>query len=139
MNGRFLLGGSSGAAFAVAAMLACGDDAPNTVDAATDGGQCECPAAEPPLTGRIVRPSISGDIPANGVGGASIGCPPGTSAIALGGGCSLPQSADLLSLRLIQSGPSDVDAQGWTCRWFNSGSVLVAGTASVSCYVPPAQ
>jgi hypothetical protein len=137
MNGRFLLGMSSGAAFAVAAMLACGDDAPDTADAAIDGGQCECPAAEPPLTNRIVRESSPAEILANTVGGASVGCPLG--AIALGGSCSLPGNADLLSLRLIQSGPSDVDAHVWTCRWFNSSSVPAMGTVSVNCYVPPAQ
>ena len=137
MNRRFLLGVTCGAAFAVAAVLACGDDSPGSADAAVDGGQCECPASEPPLVNRIVRvTSNRGEILPINTGGAATACAQG--AILLGGGCSLVDLNDIAKVQLIHNGPPvDGDPNAWVCRWFNAGTASVTGVATVNCYVPP--
>jgi hypothetical protein len=137
MTTRFILGLSCGAAFALAAMLACSDDAPGAVDAA-DGGRCDCPAAEPPLANRIVRITGSArEVLPVARGGASTACAPG--AIALGGSCTLAAGADLSQIRLIEAGHPADGPNAWNCEWFNSGNAAVTAVAAVNCYIPPAQ
>jgi hypothetical protein len=137
MNARFLLGASCGAVFAVVTILACGDDSPTPADA--DAGSCECPAAEPPLAGRIVRvKGTPAQIRANEFSLASTGCPEG--GIALGGSCTLSETSGIEQVRLIQGGHAvEESPNAWVCTWFNGSTAPVTGVAAVNCLVPTAQ
>jgi hypothetical protein len=138
MRARFLLGAACGAAFAVAAVLACGDDSPGGADAAVDAAECSCPAAEAPLAGRVMRRESRTDITANSGGAQRTSC--GPSEIPLGGGCSLVQVTDIEQVRLIQAGPAaDGSSTQWVCRWFNGTGAQVTGVATLNCLVPAAQ
>ena len=95
-------------------VVACGDDSPGDADAAT----CDCPAAEPPLAGRITVVHGTRLIPANGADLAEAVCPMG--ATLLGGGCRLAVPD---SVFLEEAGPNrDAPAQpAYWCQW-KSGS-----------------
>jgi hypothetical protein len=136
MDHRFFLGVTCGAVCALVAVVACGDDSPQTVDAAEE---CNCPASEPPLAGRIVRVEARDDISALNAGGNGVGCPAG--GVALGGSCSLVQVNDIEQVRLINAGhPVDPEAPNvWSCRWFNGSNAAVTGVASLNCLMPAAQ
>lgn len=90
-----------GAVGGIALIVACSDDSPSDADAAV----CDCPAAEPPLTGRIVSVRQSGPITIGGSGQAEATCPDG--ALVLGGGCEVevPDPTILLrETRIIRGG-----------------------------------
>ncbi len=57
-----------GAAVACALILSCGNDSPGDADAHTT---CDCPAAEPPLSGRIVRVTETLALAAQDTGGVA--------------------------------------------------------------------
>lgn len=110
-------------------VISCSDDSPGTADAAT----CDCPAAEPPLAGRIEAVTGTQEIPPNGIGGQSTQCPDGS--VFLSGGCGTPDgsSPDIL---LRQSAPSTT-GRGWFCQFRNNENVPVTIQASAYCLVPP--
>jgi hypothetical protein len=131
----------TGLALGIPLVLACGDDAPATVDAApnADAGACSCPA--PDLKGRIV---VVESAPAVVLPGQSTTISarcnqPGQ--VLLTGGC-LGQDATSFELLLQRSGmlldPEDGSPQGWTCSWTNPGSMTPTVTVTISCLEPPA-
>lgn len=114
----------------IASMLACSDDSPGNVDAAT----CDCPAAEPPLAGRVMVVDQTQVIAANssGVGGA--GCPQGAQMLT--GSCTVdtPTGRDVT---LQQSGFfGTAPLTGWYCRFKNNEANPVTIKASVACLMP---
>lgn len=117
----------------VVLVVACGDD--TTPADAADAATCDCPAAEPPLAGRITAVRSDGTVLANGAGGAVARCPAG--AIALGGACeALVQDVNvvLLSSRFDRTTPS---TPGYRCDWGSIGSTQDrVVTAEVTCLMP---
>ena len=113
----------------VAFVVACSDDGPGNADAAS----CSCPAAEPPLAGRIVPITASKAIPANGGALASAGCPQG--AVLLGGGCRLNITGAVV---LEEAGPNrDSPSQpAYWCSWKSSAADARMGTAEAICLMP---
>lgn len=115
----------------IALVVACGDDSPGDVDAAD--AACNCPAAEPPLAGRITRVRADNNLSAGGTGGASAFCP--TGATALGGSCEVATTDTnvvLLSSRFVPG-----TAPGYRCDWSTVNATMArTGTAEVVCLAP---
>ncbi len=112
-------------------MLSCSDNSPGTADAAT----CDCPVAEPPVTGRIKRFSSTEVIAPGDNSSQSAVCPEG--ALVLSGACTNDPFSAGADLTLQQSG--DVVgpfSQGWSC-WFknNSGAPLTVKVTAI-CLMP---
>jgi len=129
----------SGAALGVVFVWACGDDAP-PVDAATDAAPvCDCPAAEPPLAGRIVFTTAAQvTIPANGTTGGGTGCPT-LDATLIGGSCYVNSgNVDVLgNVTLSRSGVEDPSVgQTWDCIWHNNNSTEITATVRAICLLP---
>ncbi len=118
-----------GAAIAATLVLACSDDAVTPVDAA-DAATCDCPAAEPPLAGRIVKRTQAITVPANGTTSGGAGCMQGETI--LGGGCTSLQSGSLV---LKQSGVRP-DAESYDCSWSSTSPTDVPATATAVCLQP---
>src|ERR1044071_6614012 len=108
----------SGAVAGIALVLSCSDGSPRPVDAA-DGGTCTCPAAEPPIAGRIVQVENMKTITALGEDVQDVLCP--TGAIALSGGCAnlAGQTSQIL---VEESLPGDT---GWQCIWRNPSNAPI--------------
>jgi len=131
----------AGAALGVTLVWACGDDAP-PVDAAADAAPvCDCPAAEPPLAGRIVVTTEGGTVTlsANGTATAATGCP-SVDATLIGGSCYV-NSGDLGALgnvTLVRSGINDPTAVGpsWECAWHSTNSTDLTVTVRAICLLP---
>lgn len=110
-----------GAAFGVTSMISCGSGGGTTADAA--GPTCDCPAAEPPLAGRLIRvfsqgvaePATTGHIAA-----LALACPPGT--VVLSGSCT-SVGASISDVLVQESGIRDQDSIGWSCVFKNTTSV----------------
>lgn len=117
-----------GAILSAVLILACGDDAMNTVDAQA---ACDCPAAEPPLDGRIVHVTQTGAVNAGESGGAAAVCPDG--ALVLGGGCHLEEQN--VELTLNESKPVKNPEQ-WSCFWANQTTLDNVGVATAICLMP---
>ena len=118
-----------GAAAATAFILSCSDDAPGDVDAAA---ACDCPDAEPPLAGRIVRvTNDAGAIAANNQGNASAFCPAGGTL--LGGSCALGDSNAAITLSQALA-PSDVEQ--FACIWNNPTNDANTMIVTAICLVP---
>lgn len=120
----------AGVAAGCVLVVACSDDSPSDADAAV----CDCPAAEPPLAGRIVRVRDTNTIQPGGGGAAGPTCP--TGAVALGGACQVMNDDDRIQVqesRFITVGAD----QGYQCRWTGrDATVANMGTAEVVCLVP---
>lgn len=116
-----------GAVFGAALVIACSDDSPPAADAAV----CDCPAAEPPLAGRIVTVTNPVTVLANSGGGQSVGCPSGGTL--LGGGCTRTSGAELI---VAQSGPVPAGG-GWSCVWRNNIANDAMAIVHAICLVPP--
>lgn len=122
----------AGAVAAAVLIVACSDDSPPDADAAV----CDCPAAEAPLAGRIMRVrGLDSDLPANSFTIATASCP--TGAILLSGWCQIvnmagtpPQAA------IVASGSSPSEANTWQCNWnnYNIGSGITH--AEAVCLMP---
>lgn len=109
-----------GAVGATALIVACSDDSPGDADAAV----CDCPAAEPPLTGRIAQ--VRGADATLAANGSQVGvatCPAG--ATLMSGWCELTNAS--AQAALVSAGPFPGQPQTWTCEWANYN----AGTATV--------
>lgn len=119
-----------GAVLGAGLVIACSDDSPGDADAAV----CDCPAAEPPLAGRIVPVRVQGTIQANGGGGASAQCPSG--ATILGGSCeqmTLSSQVLLLEARISRTTPT---APVYVCEWMNNGATTPVVFAEAVCLMP---
>ena len=109
-------------------VISCSDDSPGNADAAT----CDCPAAEPPLDGRLQVVKATAEVPANSNGGQGAQCPVGSQY--LGGGCGAI-NGQLPDIVLRQSAPS-TSGRGWYCEFRNNEPTPVTIEASVFCLVP---
>ena len=117
----------------VALIVACADDSPGDVDAADAPVSCDCPAAEPPLAGRITRVRGDSVLPPNSGGVAVAFCP--TGAAALGGACEIQILDDNVVLMSTSFTPGD--APGYRCDWTTGGATMArTGTAEVVCLLP---
>jgi hypothetical protein len=129
---RSLGAGIVGAVIATVLVLACSDDSPGPADAATS--VCTCPAAEPPLTDRVVLEVFNdvGSIPPEGggfVGNKSCSNP---NAIVLAGGCLQRNGGD--NITLVDSSPGD---KNWRCSWRKApGGGTVALDMILKCLNP---
>lgn len=119
-----LLGGVVLGAFIV---VACSDDSPGDADAAT----CECPAAEPPLSGRVARIRVTAPIDPNAEGSTGAGCNGGTL---LGGSCRL-MSGDR-RIVINEAGAALGGEQAYQCRWSSSSPLANTGIAEAICLMP---
>lgn len=116
MNSKTFLTLAAGAAFGIALVLSCSDDAPNAVDAADP--VCDCPAAEPPLAGRFYAPENTATLAANARGGQGAACRAGDQL--LGGSCTSVLS-DVPDITLEQSGAREFPGNpAWGCRFKNN-------------------
>lgn len=128
-NSSWLLGGVCGAVVCLTLVLACSDDSPADADAAV----CDCPAAEPPLTGRIVAVTASNPITAGVAGFATVVCPAG--ATVLGGACDVMTDDPLIQVQ--ESGFVRGAQQGYRCHWSAVGATVAnTGTVEATCLVP---
>jgi hypothetical protein len=118
----------SGALVGAAVVVACSDDSPGAADAAT----CECAAAEPPLTGRIVRVRATGEIEPNVGGSAGAVCQPG--AIILGGSCRLMEGNR--NVFLTEAGIGNGGGMGYSCDWRSMSNSADTGVAEAICLMP---
>lgn len=126
-NSLFML--CVGAVIGVVLVLSCGDNSPSTVHAA-DAGACNCPAAEPPLTGRIVEMDMPFTVPANSTQSMGVSCPfTSDTWIVLNGGCSA-NIGSTPNIILEQSYPG---SNGWICSWSNPSNVDIPVHAIVHC------
>jgi len=127
---RLFVASLAGAAFAAALILACSDDSPGDADAAV----CDCPAAEPPLEGRITSVPAPVTVPAGSQGGNSASCPAGGKL--LGGGCR-NLSGDPRAV-LIDSGPrrNVPTDEVFFCRWVSTSPDVQNVQAEAICLVP---
>ncbi len=117
MNTKLALALASSAATA-ALILSCSDDSPGDADAAV----CDCPAAEPPLSGRLTtvenRRTSPGPSPAFILAAE---CPAG--ALLLGGGCDADPLAGSLVLRLAGiRAPAGETTLYYGCAWTNTNN-----------------
>jgi hypothetical protein len=132
MRTRPLFYAFSGAVAGIAFVLACGDDDPAPADAA-DAGACMCPAAEPPIAGRVVqreqRESI-GRITRGSVGAA---CEAGETL--LSGTCRLAETGT--DTRGVTLEAFEADGALWRCRWFNDNDREYTMITTALCLVPP--
>jgi len=126
---RWISGATFGAVVTATLILACSDDAPGPADASV----CDCPAAEPPLDGRVIEVSVPASFAAPG-GGAGVNCPMGS--LFMGGSCLIDA---------LGPGPGTVSLQeagqqspgNYSCSW-NSTIAAVSTTRAVArCLVPP--
>jgi len=118
----------TGAALACALILSCGNDSPGDADAAT----CDCPAAEPPLAGRIVRVTETVALAAQDTGGISADCAAGATLV--GGGCALQTIDD--KIMVTYASPALDGAERWTCSWNNPSTTANTGVATAICLMP---
>ncbi len=126
----WLVGLASGALACAALIVGCSDDSPSDVDAAV----CDCPAAEPPLAGRVVSVRSSGNPIAPGSGGgAAADCPQGSTI--LGGACEvMNDDANVLvsESRFVRTGGAQ-----FVCKWSAlNATVANTGVAEAICLVP---
>ncbi len=113
----------------VVLVLSCGDDSPGNADAAA----CDCPAAEAPIAGRLVRVSDTQVINPGSTSAEGAGCPEG--GLLISGMCTNDPITSGADLTLQQSGASD-NLQSWTC-WFKNNSLSpVTVKATAICLMP---
>jgi hypothetical protein len=118
----------------IAFIMSCGDQtSPTTVDAAA--AQCDCPAAEPPLAGRIVRVTSDVVVPPMTLFGPSVFCPSG--AILLSGGCFARSTDPKYVLNSSYPGPEGIpDPTAWACDFYNGTASPVTSTVYATCLKP---
>ncbi|MGN6104477.1 MAG: hypothetical protein ACTHU0_05180 [Kofleriaceae bacterium] len=118
----------------------CGDSSLARVDASVDApidspsATCDCPAAEPPLDGRIVVVNDTWMIAANDTGTAEASCPSG--ARILSGSCTTEVRNPIRDVTVRRSGFFEGE-RSWGCDFRNNESTPVAVKSSVICLVPP--
>jgi hypothetical protein len=120
---------TTGLTASVLLILSCSDDSPGHADAAA----CQCPAAEPPLAGRIQRVTNTRTVPANGDDGVNAACPDG--ALIIGGGCATSPETSVHNV-VLQFSHQDDTGRVWVCRFHNNEATPVGIRASVYCLIP---
>ncbi len=110
-------------------VLSCGDDSPGNADAAT----CDCPTAEPPIAGRLVRVSSTEVINPGTNNSASEGCPEG--GLLISGMCTHETASSGPDLTLQQSGVDD-NLQHWNCWFKNNSASPVTIKVTAICLMP---
>ena len=120
-----------GAALACALILSCGDDSLGDADAQTT---CDCPAAEPPLSGRIVRVTETVALAAQDTAGVGARC--ATGATLLGGGCDLETPDKGITIFLNTPSDPTGGVEAWACRWNNPTTDANTGIATAICLMP---
>ena len=127
----WILAMATGLVIGATLVIACSDDSPGDADAAV----CDCPAAEPPLTGRIMSiRSGPNSINAGGAGFQAANCPIG--ATLLGGACEVTNvDANVLVMESrIQRGSNFA---AYTCSWSAlNATVANTGVAEAICLIP---
>ncbi len=113
----------------VSFILACSDDAPSSADAAA----CDCPAAEPPLAGRIMAVTAETGLAPMGTGTPAATCP--TGAMLLGGGCARVGGTSVVVGTLSTSGPANASA-AWVCSWTSTSTEAQQVRATAYCLMP---
>jgi hypothetical protein len=117
----------------IVVVISCGDQTPTTADASVQ--QCDCPASEPPLAGRIVRVTNNEQILPMSSDGVGVFCPIGT--ILLSGGCLARSTDPKYTLNSSNPGPDDdPNPVAWNCRFYNGTSAAVTSTAYATCLKP---
>lgn len=132
----------SGAAAGIAFVISCGDNWHLGVDAAVDAPKtpdaapvCDCPASEPPLTGRLMVDSVIMTVGGNEEGSASVLCPPG--AIPISGSCKLDTPIFLPRRDVILREAGFVyNSPGWRCTVHNNESTMINYEIFVLCLKP---
>lgn len=127
---RTILAAISGAVLACALILSC-SDSPSGADAQET---CDCPAAEPPLTGRIVRVTQTVALPAQGDAFIAANCAAG--GVLVGGGCATEVASS--QIPLWRATPDEGGAEVFSCGWTNSTTDANTGIATAICLMPPA-
>ena len=129
MRATSLMSLIAGICAGIALVLSCGDDSPGRADAAA----CDCPAAEPPVAGRIAIVSNTRTIDANSSDGESVGCPDGAQL--LSGSCTTANLNPVRDVTLMQSGFYAAE-QGWHCDFRNNEATPVTIKVSAICLKP---
>ena len=93
---------------------------------------CECPAAEPPLAGRITRVRTTVAIAPNDFGTTGSACPAG--ATILGGSCRLMSGNR--SISLTEAGIDVGGATGYLCFWSSTSNQPDTGIVEAICLLP---
>lgn len=119
-----------GAVIGAGVVVACSDDSPGNADAAT----CDCPAAEPPLAGRIVRVTATAEIAPNGFGTQGVSCAAGSTL--LGGSCRLMDGNGNGNVYLNEAGIINLGGQGYQCEWHSMSLIAATGIATAICLMP---
>jgi hypothetical protein len=123
-----------GTAFGIASIVSCSDKA--THSDAADAASCNCPAAEPPLTGRFitVKAVASIDPASTGhIGAVGVGCPTGTQLIS--GGCTgVGVSVPDVVVQVTGFDPDNPKA--WSCVFKNNQATNADVQASAICLKP---
>lgn len=127
---NWILGAISGAVASLTLVIACSDDSPGDVDAAV----CDCPAAEPPLAGRITAVTDTNPITAGLTGATSVLCPVG--ATVLGGACDVMTDDPLIQVQ-ESAFVRGAQQQGYRCNWSAlDATVNNTGKVEAICLVP---
>lgn len=113
----------------VALVVSCSADSPSNADADT----CNCPAAEPPIIGRITVVDAFQTIAANSTGGQGVECP--ERSVLLSGSCTTDTVNPLRDVTLSQSGFYDAGRE-WNCEFKNNEATPVRIKVSVRCLAP---
>lgn len=133
----------TGAVFGIASILSCGDNLSVKTDAVIDAASapdaapsCDCPAAEPPLSGRFKVFSQTRGINGNESAYLSAFCPPGSQVIS--GSCTDDMGGpNTPNLTVRQSGIFDFPPSSWHCDIHNNDARGVTLRVSVICLTPP--
>ena len=138
---RSILLVASGAVAGIAFVLSCGDNLSSRVDAAVDAPKapdatplCDCPAAEPPLAGRVVVISTDETVDPNAEGSGTATCPVGSQLIS--GSCTTIYPGDIYDVMLRESGFYLFSPLSWHCGFLNKSSYRVTFRTSVICLKP---
>ena len=118
-------------------IAACGE--PTSPSADSGPVQCDCPASEPPLTGRIVRVEADGgNVNAGPTASETFaGCPMANAKL-LGGGCYIEEVglAQTNQYHLIDSAMVVLGQDVWRCRWTNDGTTPAHVIMTLTCLNP---
>ncbi|MBP9166838.1 MAG: hypothetical protein KBG48_05600 [Kofleriaceae bacterium] len=101
----------AGATASAVLIVACSDDSPSRADAAA----CDCPAAEPPLAGRVMRVrGLDDTLVPGGQAAAGAMCPAGS--ILLHGWCDeLQEGGTRPEIAITSAGASPAQPNLWAC------------------------
>jgi hypothetical protein len=134
----------TGLSSGIALVLSCGDNlsVQANADAAIDIAKtpdapptCDCPATEPPLTGRFIVITSTRTLPANGTSANSALCPVDSQPIF--GSCTTDQLNPSRNVTLRQAGFFEFSPREWLCFYRNHEGIPVTYRTSAVCLKPP--